>query len=61
MEHSTIIDIADDEHYKVMVLWCLENFGEIKKAWSVIKYGTTKASFMFKREEDLNAFVYAWG
>lgn len=60
MEHMQHIPLQDKDHWNNMLVWCNENFGEIKVNWAAINYGNASATFIFRKQEDHAAFVSAW-
>lgn len=54
------IDLQSVDHWNNMLVWCNENFGEVKVKWGAINYGDTSATFTFKNEEDLTLFKLTW-
>ena len=60
MDYMTRVDLQGKDHWNNMLIWCNENFGEVKVRWAAINYADVSATFMFKNENDLTAFKLAW-
>ena len=54
------IDLQSVDHWNNMLVWCNENFGEVKVKWGAINYGGASATFTFNNEEDLTLFKLNW-